>query len=340
MLQTHILFVKVLEHDGLELLLVQRADVIDDGVQAELAVAGADILSAAHTRNLAQDALVQLADHDIALFVLHQLPTHRNRFAGRRTYTDAVDANPLFRQAFGRLDHVAFVVLTVCDEDDGAALLALRAEAAGTGSKRIGKRRTLHGNGAGADGIEEYLGRHVVGGNRQLDKGLTGKDHEADPVARQFVDQSGDGQFGTLQPVRRIVLRQHRIGDVQGNHHLHALAFTLLEARTQLRTGEADRKEEKGDGEEGNLEPALSDGGRRHQLRNQLRVAETGDPSAPDSQGDRIGHEEERHEQQEQQGGGMHEVNHNGSLLVKSLSPKARSRAISAATAYFIKSSV
>ena len=44
--EIHILFVVFLEDCGVELLVLETADVVDNGIEAELVLAGTDILSA------------------------------------------------------------------------------------------------------------------------------------------------------------------------------------------------------------------------------------------------------------------------------------------------------
>ena len=168
------------------------------------------------------------------------------------------------------------MVLAVGDQNNRAALLALGAEAARSGHQRICGSGTLDGNGAGLNAVKEGFGRYVVGGDGELHEALSRKDYQTYAVAGQLVHQPGNGQFGPLQTVGGIVLRQHRIGDVQRNHYLDSAGLPLLQAGAQLGTRQTQHKEQECQREECHLEPPLGVRHVGHQLVHQILVAKAG----------------------------------------------------------------
>ena len=165
--------------------------------------------------------------------------------------------------------------------------------------------------------------------------GFAGEDHQADAVALQAVDQPGDGQFGPLEAVGRIIFRQHGVGDVEGDDHFHALALMFLEPCAELRPAQAQDEEEPGEGKQRDLEPALAGRGFGHQRGHQFRIAQPGDPPAAGTQIEGVRHEQQRNDQQQQQILTLCQIDHYGTLL-KMTKRKSNSRS-SAASAMSAK---
>ena len=116
--------------------------------------------------------------------------------------------------------------------------------------------------------------------------------------------------------------------------------LVLLELRADLRTGQADHEEEKGQRIEYAADPALGAGTLLHQRLHQGLVAHGAHPILPQTAQDGLRHEEERDQQQKQQIAGCSEDDHTNLLLLnKRNNASSRSR-ISAARAYPPKSSL
>ena len=191
------------------------------------------------------------------------------------------------------------MVLTVGDDYNDAALFALCAKALDTQANSVPNGRSLHGNGTGVDAPEEHFGAYVVGGDRKLHKGRSGKDHQADPVFLQAVRQAGNGQLGALQAVGGVILGQHGIGHVQGHDNLCAFGLAFCQAGARSRPGQPHRKEGEGQAEESHAHPSLAAGAGRHQGLHQQRVSQGFHPFAAEVAQQGIAHEEYRNEQQQ-----------------------------------------
>ena len=121
---------------------------------------------------------------------------------------------------------------------------------------------------------------------------------------------------------------------------MDALAFVLLEPGPELRTGQSEYEKEPGGGQKAHLEPALAGGRIGHQLGDELRIAEPGNPLAPGPEIERVRHEEQRNKQQEQQILTLCQINHYGILLkITKRSSSSASRAKSAISAKRMNSS-
>lgn len=146
------------------------------------------------------------------------------------------------------------MVLAVGNEDDDAAVALGRL--AREGEQRLleglAHGRTLHVGQRGVDAPRKGLGHAVVRGNGELHLRLAGEDDEPHAVLLQPVEELVDGILGPLEAVGFEVLGQHRVRDVDHEHHLDALALLLAELRAQLRAcgGEDEQRERRAEEDE------------------------------------------------------------------------------------------
>ncbi len=100
--------------------------------------------------------------------------------------------------------------------------------------QRLAHGRTLDRDERGVDAAGERPGHAVVRRDGQLHLGLPGEDHQPHTVLPQSVEEFADGILGPFQPVGLEVFGQHRIGDVDGQHHFDALRLLFAELGLEL----------------------------------------------------------------------------------------------------------
>ena len=166
------------------------------------------------------------------------------------------------------------MVFTVGNDNDGLADTLLLGEAMGghlDGSRHV---RSLCGHHRGVDVGQEHLGRHVVAGDRQLNKGVASKDDETNLVVGEVVDQILDHHLRTVQTAWRHILSTHRVTDVDTDDRLNARTLLVADLRAHLWTGKRQDEQRQGSRQQPELytrAPARHIG---HQLFQQKRVAE------------------------------------------------------------------
>lgn len=140
--------------------------------------------------------------------------------------------------------------------------------------------RALHRNQRGVDAAGEGPGHAVVRGDGQLHLRLAGEDDQTHAVLLEPVEELADGVFGPLEAVGLEVFGEHRVRDIDHQHHLDALGLLLAEFRPELRAGRRQCDQQHGRGEEQELDDhaAVRDFG--HQPVEHLRAAEAGQPPA------------------------------------------------------------
>ena len=97
----------------------------------------------------------------------------------------------------------------------------------------------------------------------------------------QTVEELVDGVFGPLQPVGFEIFGQHRVRNVDREHHFDALGFLLAEFRTELRVRRSQYDQRDGGAEKDEPEKPCAPGRYfGHQLLQNAGAAEACEPSA------------------------------------------------------------
>ena len=246
----HILFIIILKDHRLELLALQVFKLVDDRIEAKLLVSGTHIRPLSCCCNLRQSLLIQFCYYNIPLTILKKLAIlpNRNRFALRRAHAYGKDPYTHLGSLFGSRNGVILVVLAICNEYYCPVILGLLriciAETLNAGGYSLCHCSSLHRHRAGIYTVQKEFCRDIVCSNRELHKRLTCKDNQTYPVSSQLVHQSGDCKFCPLQPVWSIILRKHRVGDIQCNHNLCPLVPLLLKTRPYLRSCKSNYQKE------------------------------------------------------------------------------------------------
>ena len=122
--------------------------------------------------------------------------------------------------------------------------------------------------------LEEHLRGYVVRRDRQLCEGVTGKDDESDLVVLHVVNELAEHLFGSVETRGCDILREHGVGDIEGNHDLYALTFLHAFGLSVLRTGGGDDETCEGEHEDAELEVYACRLGVGHEGRDKLGVTE------------------------------------------------------------------
>ena len=174
------------------------------------------------------------------------------------------------------------MVLAVGDEDDDAAVALLRVAREGQQGlfQRLADGRALHRYQRRVDPPCEGPGHAVVRGDRQLDLGFAREDDQSHAVLLQPLEEFADGVFGPFETVGFEIFGQHRVRNVDREHHFDALGFLLAEFRTELRARRSQYDQRDGGAEKD--EPESRAPGRYfgHQLLQNAGAAEACEPSA------------------------------------------------------------
>ena len=160
-----------------------------DGLGSCIRVVATDVYTSTCLRYLAAHVFVETADDDVPLTVLHEVirTRYRNRAAFGLTDTDYQHLDPFLFGAFGYRYGIVLVVLTIGDDDDRTACVALLAKTADGRTQRRADGGTLRLDELWFDGVEEHFCRDVVAGDRQLYERITGKDDESHFVVHHIV---------------------------------------------------------------------------------------------------------------------------------------------------------
>ena len=168
--EIHILLIIFFENYGIEFLVIELADIVNDGIQSEFIVAGMHVRSVARLRDFFQCRLVQFRHDDIALGVFQQPAFHRNRLSLSGSHADSIYGNAHRSRRFRRFHRIVLMVLTISYDNDGAAVFALCAETLDTRVDGIADGSSLDRDGLRGNIAQEHLGGHIIGRDRQLDK--------------------------------------------------------------------------------------------------------------------------------------------------------------------------
>ena len=132
-----------------------------------------------------------------------------------------------------------------------------------------------HGGHRGRNALGKGLGHAVVGGDGELYGGVAGKDDHPNAVLFQTVEEFVDRVFCPLKAVRFEIFGQHRVGDVDGEHHLDALALLFTQLRPELRAGCGEDQQRDGRREEDEFQLHAPRRNVGHEEGYRLGIAET-----------------------------------------------------------------
>ncbi len=150
--------------------------------------------------------------------------------------------------------------------------------------QRLAHGRTLDRDERGVDAAGERPGHAVVRRDGQLHLGLPGEDHQPHTVLPQSVEEFADGILGPFQPVGLEVFGQHRIGDVDGQHHFDALRLLFAEPGPELRPCGRQREQGESRAEKDEFQGDASGRNFGHQLAERGFASEAGQ-AAPTAAG-------------------------------------------------------
>ena len=114
--EIHVLLVILLEHHAAKLFILHAADVLYNGVEAELFSSGVDVCAAARAGDIAQHLLVEAGDDDVPFLVPQEFSVHGDGLAFGRTYADGIYLDAQFRSLLGGPHGVVLMVLAVGDD--------------------------------------------------------------------------------------------------------------------------------------------------------------------------------------------------------------------------------
>ena len=131
------------------------------------------------------------------------------------------------------------MVLAVSDEDEVPDTGPLCVEHVRDHTAHgVSDQRASTPNGRGRDVIQGHSEEPVVHGQGALHDGRAGEHRQGDPIAAETFDGVADRELGTLETVRRQVLRQHAARDVQQEHHVPAGLRDVIAHGVPAGTGE------------------------------------------------------------------------------------------------------
>src|SRR6267378_6969253 len=204
---------------------------------------------AGHAGDLLEQVRVDVDLHRLVRGAAEQVGAGRVGNAAALADQDGEDLDAQVLRDAGSLQgrKVAGVVVAVGDQDDHAALRLGLPQPVDRGAQGIADRRAVYDH-AGADLIQERLQHLVVQGEGTLRVRLAREDDEPDAVVRARADEVAQDLLRHRDPVLGAeVGRQHRGGEVEGDHDVDPLDGEVLPARSaQAWTGEADAGQDQG----------------------------------------------------------------------------------------------
>ena len=130
------------------------------------------------------------------------------------------------------------------------------------------------------EALGEGLRHTVVRRDGQLYLRFSREDDQPHAVLPEPVEKFVDGIFGALEPVGFEILGQHRVRDVDHEHHLHALRLLLAELRPELRACRRQYEQRDRRAEEDEFERHAPGRNFGHQLFQYLHAPEALQPPA------------------------------------------------------------
>ncbi len=138
----------------------------------------------------------------------------RNGAALGRADAHGVNPDAVLRGDLRLVDHVAFEVLAVGDEDEDLQVIRLAFEGVDGGVDGGGDVGAGARDGVGVELAQGVLERVMVDGQRALEEGVAGKGDQPEAIVRQLIGEVGQGELGPLEAVRLHVLGQHALGAI------------------------------------------------------------------------------------------------------------------------------
>ena len=152
------------------MLFVHLLYAVDNGIQAELAVPGLDIDSAAGIGYFSEGLFIEFRHHDVSILVLEKSSVHRDRLALRRPHAYGIYPYPHIESLLCGSDRIILMVFSIGNDYYGPAFLALGAETPYGGIDGISHRSSLDRDRFGRNRIQEHLCGNVVCRDRKLDE--------------------------------------------------------------------------------------------------------------------------------------------------------------------------
>ena len=167
------------------------------------------------------------------------------------------------------------MVLTIGDDDDGLAHAFLLGKAMAGHADSRSNIRTLRGYHRGRDAGQEHLRAHIVAGDGQLHKGVSGKDNQTYLIVIELVYQILDEHLGAVQTTGCHILGKHGIADVHTDDGLDASTLLVADFGSHLRTCQHHDEQCQGTQQQRELHQWTEPRHVRHQLAHQFGVAKT-----------------------------------------------------------------
>ena len=126
------------------------------------------------------------------------------------------------RRPFGRFDGAGVVPFAVGDEHDDASCGVISLFRKGHGGQREGLTDVgaLHRNHRRGYSAGKGFGHAVVRGDRQLHYGVAREDDQSHAILLESVEELVDGVFGAFEAVGLEILGEHRVRNIDHEHHL------------------------------------------------------------------------------------------------------------------------
>ena len=141
------------------------------------------------------------------------------------------------------LQGTTLVVFTVGNDDDSLTDTLLLRKAVRGHRDSLCNICTLCSHHRRIDARQEHLGRHIVTGDRQLDKGVARKDNQTNLIIGEVIDEVLHHHLGTVQTTGCHIFSEHGVTDIHRYDGLYAGTLLVTNLRTKLWTGSHHNKE-------------------------------------------------------------------------------------------------
>ena len=208
------------------------AEAFGESLHSGISVVGMSIDALTGCRNGLSHLLVETCSDRISRSIL-AIGTRTARIVGDKGALCRTDSDDVGVYAFGKSIgcstlRIILMIFTIGDENNSLFGSLVGCETTYSQIDGSTDSCTLQRHHTRVDALEEHLCRHEVVGDWELSIGFACKDNETHLIVVEIIDKTRQHTLGPLKAIGLDVLSQHRVGDIETNHHLDAFLLDGL----------------------------------------------------------------------------------------------------------------
>ena len=208
------------------------AEAFGESLHSGISVVGMSIDALTGCRNGLSHLLVETCSDRISRSIL-AIGTRTARIVGDKGALCRTDSDDVGVYAFGKSIgcstlRIILMIFTIGDENNSLFGSLVGCKTAYCQIDGSTDSCALQRHHTWVDALEEHLGRHEVIGDGKLGIGLTCEYNETHLVVVEIIDKTRQHTLGPFKTIGLDILSQHRVGDIEANHHLNTFLLDSL----------------------------------------------------------------------------------------------------------------